>query len=155
MRGEELFTLEAAAYVFLQEACRGRLAAEGAMRVLSRCVLDTCVAQLQPLSNQSTRFSMRTPCSVVPSRRRSVVSTSLGKASFTREKRRQFALVCLGACKRFGHLDVEALVVLVGHEVYLAFKQCAHGHVVATAHELVEYHALELSAQALWGIVAS
>lgn len=28
MRGEELFTLEAAAYVFLQEACRGRLAAE-------------------------------------------------------------------------------------------------------------------------------
>ena len=86
MRGEELFTLEAAAYVFLQEACRGRLAAEGAMRVLSRCALDTCVAQLQPLSNQSTRFSMRTPCSVVPSRRRSVVSTSLGKASFTRAK---------------------------------------------------------------------
>lgn len=79
----------------------------------------------------------------------------LGEGIVYEGKRRQFALVCLGACKRFGHLDVEALVVLVGHEVYLAFKQCAHGHVVATAHELVEYHALELSAQALWGIVAS
>lgn len=72
--------------VFLQEACRGRLAMEDVKRVLSRCTPVGRVDQLQSSSNQSTRFSMRTPCSVVPSRRRSVVSTSLGKASFTREK---------------------------------------------------------------------